>query len=131
LTNSPLRVTRAVQPAEERRSLSAPTEHGQIYHSGVTEPNPWDPRWEDGWTEVVRSDDTVDPAGGAEPLRPLDPTPDEIRRLLQEPLRERGVNVDDLDLSIDVRISRFIKQTGQFVHRGYAVGVRTERLPGA
>ena len=97
----------------------------------MTEPYPWDPRWKDGWTEVVRSDQMVEPVGDADTLRPLDPTPDEVRRLLQDPLRERGINVDDLDFSTDVRVHQLLKKTGDFVVRRYAVGVRTERLPGA
>jgi hypothetical protein len=70
------------------------------------------------WTEVVRSDEAVDDA--------------EARRLLRDRLSERGVNVDDLDLSNDVRIRRYhIREEGRFVRHTYGVLVRTERLPGA
>jgi hypothetical protein len=102
-----------------------PPEHGQNYHFVVT----------DEWTEVVRSDDAVyDAEEGRfltpDPLRQVDDL-DEPRRLLREPLRERGINVDDLDFSTDVRIKRHVRQSGRLTHHFYAVLVRTERLPGA
>src|SRR5204863_2751885 len=54
--------------ADRSISDAAPPEHGQNHRSDATEPYSWHPRWEDGWTEVFRSDESVDPVGGTETL---------------------------------------------------------------
>ena len=89
--------------------------------------------WKDGWTEVVRSDEVVEHFDtlGPGPIPDFSPSPSEVRRALQDALGERGINVDDLDFSADVRTEYYIRQTGSFVRHGYGVAVRTERLPGA
>jgi hypothetical protein len=48
-----------------------------------------------GWTEIVHSDEGI-----------TDPT--EGRRLMESRLAERGVSMDDLDLSTQVEIRRWL-----------------------
>jgi hypothetical protein len=89
--------------------------------------------WKDGWTEVVRSDEALDHIDtfGPGAIPDFAPSPGEVRRVLQDALRQRGINVDDLNFSTDVRTEHYVRQTGQFVRHFYGVAVRTDRLSGA
>jgi hypothetical protein len=99
----------------------------------VTEPHPrHNLPWKDGWTEVGRSDEVVEHinAFGPGPIPDFAPSPGEVRRVLEDALRDRGIDVDDLDFSSDVRTAHYVRQIGWFIHHFYGVAVRTERLPG-